>query len=807
MKRLGLLYLALLLACSGDSPLEIHNPPLTEREAAVTHIEVTPGTASLQTRQVHQFAAVAVLGDGSTQANPNVAWSATGGTITSSGAYTAGTKAGNYRVIAKSQAGPADTSSVTIWGQPQAPTVTDIDVTPTDASLQIGQAKQFSASATMSDGNTDPSPSVSWSATGGNITQAGLYTAGQSAGTFQVIARSQDGPADTSSVTITQQPAPTVTDVDVTPSSASVQTEQTKQFSASAMLSDGSTDQNPSVTWSATGGTVTQAGLYTAGQSAGTYRVIAKHSTGPADTSSVTITQQPAPTVTDIDVTPTSASLQIGQAKQFSATASLSDGSTDQNPSVTWSATGGTVTQAGLYTAGQNAGTYRVIAKSAAGPADTSTVTITASPPPPPPPTPTVTKIDVTPATASLETSKTKQFSASATMSDGSTDSSPSVTWSATGGTVTPAGLYTAGQNAGTYRVIAKSAAGPADTSTVTITASPPPPPPPTPTVTKIDVTPSTASLQTGKTKQFSASATMSDGSTDSSPSVTWSATGGTITQAGLYTAGQNAGTFRVIAKSSAGPADTSSVTITAPAPPTVTKIDVTPATASLQTGKTKQFSASATMSDGSTDSSPSVTWSATGGTITQAGLYTAGQNAGTFRVIAKSQAGPADTSTVTITAPAPPTVTKIDVTPATASLQTGKTKQFSASATMSDGSTDSSPTVTWSATGGTISSAGPLHGGPERRHLPRDRQEPGRPRRHQHRHDHGARTADRHQDRRHPVDREPPDRQDQAVQRVGHDERRQHRLEPQRDLERHRRHHHARRASTRRARTPAPSA
>ena len=370
--------------------------------------------------------------------------------------------------------------------------------------------------------------------------------------------------------------------------------------------------------------------------------MIAKSSAGPADTSTVTITAPAPPTVTKIDVTPATASLQTGKTKQFSASATMSDGSTDSSPSVTWSATGGTITQAGLYTAGQNAGTYRVIAKSSAGPADTSTVTITAPAPP------TVTKIDVTPASASLQTGKTKQFSASATMSDGSTDSSPSVTWSATGGTISSAGLYTAGQNAGTYRVIAKSQAGPADTSSVTITAPAPP------TVTKIDVTPATASLQTGKTKQFSASATMSDGSTDSSPTVTWSATGGTISSAGLYTAGQNAGTYRVIAKSQAGPADTSTVTITAPAPPTVTKIDVTPSTASLQTGKTKQFSASATMSDGSTDSSPTVTWSATGGTISSAGLYTAGQSAGTYRVIAKSSAGPADTSSVTITAPEP---------------------------------------------------------------------------------------------------------------------------------------------------------
>ena len=73
-------------------------------------------------------------------------------------------------------------------------------------------------------------------------------------------------------------------------------------------------------------------------------------------------------------------------------------------------------------------------------------------------------------------------------------------------------------------------------------------------------------------------------------------------------------------------------------------------------------------MSDGST-AGVSVTWSATGGTITTGGLYTAGTTAGTFRVIAIQQGGTrADTSSVTITVPAP-TLTAVELTPASVSL------------------------------------------------------------------------------------------------------------------------------------------
>ena len=67
--------------------------------------------------------------------------------------------------------------------------------------------------------------------------------------------------------------------------------------------------------------------------------------------------------------------------------------------------------------------------------------------------------------------------------------------------------------------------------------------------------------------------------------------------------------------------------------------MEVTPATATVAAGATQQFSAVGRMSDNST-SSVTVTWSATGGTITTGGLYTAGSTAGTYNVIAVQQGG-----------------------------------------------------------------------------------------------------------------------------------------------------------------------
>ena len=59
-------------------------------------------------------------------------------------------------------------------------------------------------------------------------------------------------------------------------------------------------------------------------------------------------------------------------------------------------------------------------------------------------------------------------------------------------------------------------------------------------------------------------------------------------------------------------------------------------------------------MSDGST-SGVAVTYSATGGTVTSGGLYTAGEHGGELPRHRDQQGGSlADTSTVTITVPAP---------------------------------------------------------------------------------------------------------------------------------------------------------
>ena len=148
-------------------------------------------------------------------------------------------------------------------------------------------------------------------------------------------------------------------------------------------------------------------------------------------------------------------------------------------------------------------------------------------------------------------------------------------------------------------------------------------------------------------------------------------------------------------------------------APPVLTTITVSPGSASVQTGGTKQFSATATDQFGQPMSVP-FTWSVDGdSTIDSSGQLTAGPTTGTFTVTATSGI---KSGTATLTVSAVPVLTTISVTPASASVQTGATKLFSAMALDQNGQPMSQqPAFTWSITPGdtTIDQTGLVTAGP----------------------------------------------------------------------------------------------
>lgn len=266
-------------------------------------------------------------------------------------------------------------------------------------------------------------------------------------------------------------PTPVLSTVEVSPASATIQIGDSIAFSAIGHMSDGSTS-GVAILWSTTGGTISPAGSYHTGASAGEFLVVGATSDGSrADTAHVTVSATPVPvTLTSIVVTPALDTLAPGESQSFSVVGHYSNGTTGA-AAVTWSATGGSISQSGQYQAGTTAGTFRVIALANAAPvADTSRIVIRSSP------AVTLTSVTVAPTSVTLDPGATSQFSATGHYSDGSSGSI-GATWSATGGTISSNGLYQAGANGGTYRVIGRVSGGTlADTSQVAIrdTTTPP---------------------------------------------------------------------------------------------------------------------------------------------------------------------------------------------------------------------------------------------------------------------------------------------------------------------------------------------
>jgi sugar lactone lactonase YvrE len=162
-----------------------------------------------------------------------------------------------------------------------------------------------------------------------------------------------------------------------------------------------------------------------------------------------------------------------------------------------------------------------------------------------------------------------------------------------------------------------------------------------------VSINPSSTTVGFGGTEQFSAIVT---GTTNTA--VTWTVeegpSGGMISGSGLYTAPATPGTFHVIATSNASATAFAVAVITVSSAPAIT-IGVTPPSTTLATGSSQQFTATVT---GTTDTG--VTWSVeegpSGGVVSGSGLYTAPETAGTFHVIATSNASPTASAIAVIT-------------------------------------------------------------------------------------------------------------------------------------------------------------
>ncbi len=218
-------------------------------------------------------------------------------------------------------------------------------------------------------------------------------------------------------------------------------------------------------------------------------------------------------------VTPAEATVEAGATIQFLAAGRTNKGEA-AGVNVTWTTETGAITAAGILTAGTTPGTYRVIGRAAFGAADTSLVTVGAPPDP-------VTAVFLVPEAASLDAGGTVTFEAYAHNSTGDSVG-VTVTYSAGGGSITPAGEYIAGGVAGVYQVIATGPGGVADTSDVTVAPAP---------IARVTLRPEAATVsRVNETTRFTATVWNTLDAQVSDP-VTYQTTCGAVTGAGVFTA------------------------------------------------------------------------------------------------------------------------------------------------------------------------------------------------------------------------------------------------------------------------------
>jgi len=312
--------------------------------------------------------------------------------------------------------------------------------------------------------------------------------------------------------------------------------------------------------------------------------------------------------------------------------------------------------------------------------------------------TPQVAAIVVTPSTSTLALNA--QLPLQAQVQDGSGTIVPdaSVTWTVRDPnivSVSAAGVVT-GLAIGSTQVAA-NALGKSGIATITVTRTP---------VASVVLLPNQASVAIGATFQLSASTLDAGGGTLTGRAIIWTTSNAavaTVNASGLVT-GVAPGTTTITAASE-GKTSTSTVTVSQGA---VARVEVTPASLSMQVGQTQQLVAAAKDANGNVITGKAVVWASDNLAVaTVSGGSVLARATGTAAITATVD-GISGRSAVTVTAVA---VQSVSVSPSTLSLVVGQSGSLSATVVDASGATVSNPSVAWTSRDASVATVNPSTG------------------------------------------------------------------------------------------------
>ena len=477
---------------------------------ALDHVDVLPGVASIVAGTTMTFTAQAKDRFGNTISGAGFTWGVSGGigTIDSAGRFTASTTVGTGTVTA--QSGPkTGTSIVEI-----APAALEaLEVTPSPITVAAGGTLLLNAAGLDRYGNEVSGLSVSWATTLGSVTPTGIgsptavLSGGFSAGSGTLSVAS-GGVSLTVAVTVTPGPA---NRIDVSPTPATVVAGGTLAFTGTPRDLFGNAISGLALSWSASSslGTIASTGVLTAATAVGTGTVTVTAGSAAATVSVTIVPAAPARIV----VSPTSLSVPAGSTSTLVASLQDTNGNVISAGTLSWSgglplSSDGRIVQ---YSAPTTTGTD-TLTVSQGGVSSTVDVTIVAGP---------ASAVAIS-GSASVAAGATTTFTASLTDAYGNVVSGATVSWSASRGTITAAGVLTAPTEAGSVVVIA-SAAGRQASLTVDVTAA---------ALDHLAPSATTINLLTGGGTLLTVSGVDAYGNDVSGVTYTWSTTIGSVTPA-----------------------------------------------------------------------------------------------------------------------------------------------------------------------------------------------------------------------------------------------------------------------------------
>lgn len=700
---------AIFEGLSGSAELEVETP------VSLVEVVVSPPTQTLFPTQAQAYTATAVYSDGSTtdvtrlviwsSSDPNVARVSNGEDFGFGLAIAL--LPGDTQIIATlQQRGGSLSGAADLTVLPPTSVITKLEVNPPLATIVAGETQQYEAIGVLQGGGrVDVSNFVTWRSADtaiANIAGAGLAY-GESAGTTAISAQ-LPGTSIIGEATLNVEQALTVEAVVVSPPTAQVLAGDSQAYTAVALLSNGTqVDVTDDVDWATADSTIAviAPGGLAEGVAQGTTTVIATLDVkGLLIQGSASITVLPLVTVEEVIVSPPAATLLVGSIQQYTAEVRLSDGRVvDVTEYATWVSSDTSIAQingTGVATALTPGQTTIRASITVEGIDYTGDAQLTVE-------QLVVERITISPQQDSTLVGSSRQFTATAVLSDGSTrDITAEANWFVTD---TGVAAIQSGSNAGLATGLSAGSTGvyveyldntvlvpcegvPACQAELTVEE---------PGVLELAVTPATADIIVTESRQYTATAILENGDRiDVSSQVSWRSSDISIASVdplGLAT-GLAPGEVQISAELDDGGERVSGEAIlSVQAPPvTVEDIRVTPEQETILLGDTLQYTATALLSDGSAaDVTGLSAWSSSNaaiGFIDGSGLAT-GVAAGTVVITADFNLnGTVYSGTTTLTVEEPLTITGIQVTPTTGTLLAGDSLQYTATATLSDATT-----------------------------------------------------------------------------------------------------------------------